>query len=386
MRKYKRNLDLKNLSQHKSLFLFGPRSTGKSTLLQDQFKQANYYDLLDQDVYQRLIRNSKIIAEENTDNKNIIIIDEIQKMPQLLDEVHRLIQRAEKKFILTGSSARKLKRGAANLLAGRSWQVNMHPLNSQEIEDFELVKYLNFGGLPSVYTSLKPELELKSYVQLYLQQEIMAEALTRNLASFSQFLDLACLSVTEEINYESFARDSGISVSTIKNYFQILEDTLVGKLLPAYTKTKKRKAISRAKFYFFDVGVANYIAHRKNIEPKTELFGKSFEQFIFQEILCAKDYLNKDSEIKYWRSTSQFEVDFIIDNFKFEKNVAIEVKATEQVHAGHLNGLLALKEEKLIKNLIIVSLDKKTRVLENGIVVLPWKIFLAHLWSGKYFE
>lgn len=271
------------------------------------------------------------------------------------------------------------------MLAGRSWQMNMHPLSYREITDFDLVKYINIGGLPSVYTSQYPELELKNYVNLYLYQEVMAEALTRNIVGFSNFLDLACLSVTEEINYESLASDSGLSTSTVKNYFQVLEDTLVGYLLPAYTKTKKRKAISRSKFYFFDVGVSNYIARRKNIELKSELFGKVFEQFIFQEIICAKNYLNKNCEIKYWRSTSQFEVDFIIDNNEFKNNYAIEVKATESVNAHHLKGLLALQEENQIQNLIVVSQDKKTRKLENGIIVLPWKAFLDRLWAGDFF-
>lgn len=383
--KYKRFLDLRHMSDLKSLFLFGPRSTGKSTLLQDQFKHANFYDLLDHDVYQKLLRNPKLLLEENLDSQEVIIIDEIQKMPKLLDEVHRLIQKYNKKFILTGSSARKLKRGAANLLAGRSWQMNMHPLCYREITDFDLVKYINIGGLPSVYTSKFPEMELKNYVNLYLQQEVMAEALTRNIIGFSDFLDLACLSVTEEINYESFASDSGLATSTVKNYFQILEDTLVGYLLPAYTKTKKRKAISRAKFYFFDVGVSNYIARRKNIELRSELFGKAFEQFIFQEINCAKNYLNKDCELKYWRSTSQFEVDFIIDNNDFKNNYAIEVKAVENINSNHLKGLLALHEEKLIQNFIVVSQEKKIRKLENGITILPWKIFLERLWAGEFF-
>jgi len=377
---YKRNLDLQTLVEKRSLFLFGPRATGKSTLIQATFPDAHIYDLLERRTFQRLMKNPEILGEETGSDGKIVVIDEIQKMPLLLDEVQRLMQRKKKKFLLTGSSARKLKRGASNLLAGRAWDIRLYPLNSREIDDFDLLQYLNRGGLPAIYQSEHFERDLQNYVGLYLQEEIFAEALSRNFQAFAEFLELAALSSGEEINFESFSRDTGLSPNTIKNHFQVLEDTLVGSLVPPFVKTKKRKAISRSKFYFFDVGVINSLAHRGEIQPKSELFGKAFEQFIFQELRAANSYVGKNAPLQYWRSTSQFEVDFILG-----RNVAIEVKATEHVNDAYLRGLRALKEEGLIAEYVVVSMDRHKRTARDGIEILPWPVFLDDLWSGRWF-
>ena len=258
---YKRILSLPNLLEMKSHFLFGARATGKSTLIKAQLKnEATVFDLLERDTYKRLLQEPSLL--EKADPSKIIVIDEIQKIPSLLDEVHRLIQKNNTTFLLTGSSARKLKRGSSNLLAGRAWQANLFPLVSREITDFDLERYLTRGGLPQAYDSKYWQKELKAYISLYLREEVAAEALTRNLESFSEFLDLAALSNGQEINYQSFASDCGVSLNTIKNYFDILEDTLIGIKLPAFTKTKKRKAITRSKHYLFDTGVVNALLNQ----------------------------------------------------------------------------------------------------------------------------
>src|SRR3989338_5891782 len=230
-------------------------------------------------------------------------------MPALLDEVQRLITERRQTFLLTGSSARKLKRGASNLLAGRAWQADLFPLTSQEIPGFDLVRYLNRGGLPQVYFGEDPAEDLENYVALYLKEEIQSESLIRSLPSFASFLDAIALSNGEEINFESFGRDCGVSPGTVKNYIQILEDTLIGFSLPGFVKTRKRKAISRIKHYLFDVGVVNTLCQRGLIQSKSELFGKAFEQFLIQEVRACLDYQRTIVSLSYWRSTSQFEVD-----------------------------------------------------------------------------
>ncbi len=375
---YKRLLDLDKLLKKKSFFLFGPRSTGKSTLIEQCLPKAVVYDLLDAETYQRLLKRPKILDEENPDATKLIVIDEIQKHPPLLDEVHRLIQKRGLKFLLTGSSARKLKRGSANMLAGRAWECSLFPLVFKEIPNFDLIRYVNRGGLPQVYDSDFYDEELKSYVGTYLREEIQAEALTRNIGAFAEFLDLMALSNAKEINYESLASDCQVSPSTLKSYIQILEDTLVGFTVSGFTQTKKRKAISRAKFYFFDIGVTNQLAHRGRIHAKSELFGEAFEHFIALEIRAYLSYARRDEKLCYWRSTSQFEVDFVIGG-----TVAIEVKATELVQSKHLRGLKALKEEGLTSRHIVVSQDTKCRIIEDGIEILPWKNFIELLWSDQ---
>ena len=375
---YKRYLNLPYLLKKKSFFLFGPRSTGKTTLLSKAFPSAKIYDLLHPETYRRLHTRPQLLEEENTNKSKLIVIDEIQKCVGLLDIVQFLIHKGYK-FLLTGSSARKLKRGSANLLAGRAWFAQLFPLTFSEIPKFSLLKYLNCGGLPQVYGSPDYKEELSNYVNLYLKEEIQNESLTRNIGNFSEALELIARSNGEELNYDQFSQDLQISPNTLRNYISILDDTLLGFKLRGYTKTKKRKAISRSKYYLFDIGVTNTLCERSNIKEKSELFGKIFEHFIILEMRAFLSYSRKNLEMFYWRAQKSFmEVDLIIDH-----KLAIEIKSTSLVQDKHLKGLRALKEEGLIKKYVVVSLDTNERITSDKIHILPWKLFLNKLWKGQ---
>ncbi len=298
-------------------------------------------------------------------------------MPVLLDEIHYLIEEYGRRFIITWSSARKLKYGAANLLGGRALTRHLFPLVSCEIPGFDLERILNYGSIPSIYSSPEPYEDLESYVGTYLKEEIQAEGLVRKLEHFSRFLNLAALCDTEMLNFSNIAGDLGLPSKTVKEYFRILEDTLVGSLLEAYTKSAKRKAISTAKFYLFDIGVSNILAGRQQITPKTELFGKAFEHFLFLEIKAFLHYSRDRRKLTFWRSKSGYEVDFLIGD-----DVAIEAKGTESVSAKHTKGIRALSEDIKLKRKIIVSLDPNKRDFDD-ICVYPYKEFLKDLWAHK---
>ncbi|MBL7226003.1 MAG: ATP-binding protein [Desulfobacteraceae bacterium] len=373
---YKRILDLTELLKRKSFFLFGPRGTGKTTLVKHTLSDATVIDLLESRTYREYLKNPSIISQQKL--KSVVVIDEVQKLPEILDEVHRLIEAEKLTFLLTGSSARKLKRGGANLLAGRAWWAELFPLTSKEIPDFDLITYLNRGGLPSVYPSDDYVEELRAYTALYLKEEIQNEALTRKIVQFSEFLDLMALGNGEEISYQSVAADCGVSANSIKNYIQVLEDTLVAFQLKAFTKTHKRKAISRSKLYLFDIGVTNSLANRGEIMAASELFGKAFEHFILLEVRAFLSYTRKTEKMYYWRSTSKFEVDLILDN-----RWAVEIKSTTSVGDKHLKGIRALKEEAIIQNFAVVSCDRYERKTQDNITLFPWKIFLKKLWNGE---
>ncbi len=375
---YPRKLNLRELLKKKSHFLFGPRAVGKSTLIATELPNALVFDLLDDTTFRDLLRQPSLIGERITPKHQIVVIDEIQRIPELLNEIHRLIFQKKGTFLLTGSSARKLKHGSANLLAGRAWEANLFPLTFSEITDFDLLKLLNRGGLPDAYLSEDYKRELHSYVSLYLQEEVKAEALTRNVQGFSEFLDLVGRSNGQEINYERFAADCQVSTSTLKNYFQILEDTLIGFRLSGYCKSTKRKAVSRAKHYLFDLGVKNALT-KSWIEAETSLlFGEAFEHFIALELRAYLKYAEREESLQYWRTTSQFEVDFVVG-----QKLAIEVKSSTLVNASHLKGLLALQEEKLGHRLIVVSRDEHRRTTAEGIEIFPYGEFLTELWEGR---
>ena len=375
---FKRILDLPKLLKMRSFFLFGPRGTGKSTLIENSLPHAKIYDLLDPVVFQRLLRQPGLIAEETKEN-NLVVIDEIQNMPDLLNEVQRLITKRKQKFLLTGSSARKLRRGGSNLLAGRAFRADLFPLTSHEISDFDLLTYLNTTGLPEFCGDSLAKEYLKAYVGTYLKEEIQAEALTRNLVGFTRFLEMVALSNGEEINYANLASNTGVPARTIDNYFSILDDTLLGFFVSPFQKSRKRKAVTRPKYYLFDVGVVNNLAARGNIELKSELFGKAFEHFIALELRAWLSYFRQDISLEYWRSTSQFEVDFIMG-----QKLAIEVKATSLVNDKHLKGLRALKEEGLIKSYLVISLDDNYRETNDGIQIWPYRQFLQKLWNNEF--
>lgn len=376
---YNRILNLPELLKKKSIFLFGPRATGKSSLIRQQLPGAKIYDLLDSRAFERLLRRPQIIEEENSLSTQALVIDEIQKLPGLLDEVHRLIFERNQLFLLTGSSARKLKRGGANLLAGRAWTANLFPLVSAEIPDFCLNTYLTRGGLPSIYPTSDYWEELRAYVGNYLQEEILAEAAVRNIETFGRFLEVAATKVGEEINYQSVASDCGVSPKTIRNYLEVFEDTLLGFTLEPFRETKKRKAVSRSKFYLFDIGVNNFLLGQRDIAERTDAFGKAFEHFIAKELRAYLSYRRRDEKFTYWRTHSKYEVDCIVG-----RELAIEVKSTELVREGDLKGIRALREEGLIRNYAVVSRDPEMRVID-GIKIYPWKKFVEELWGDRIF-
>jgi len=376
---YKRLIQLNNMLSQKSHFLFGPRQVGKSTAIEQQLPDAYVIDLLDSDRFTTFLRRPKALGEELEHSQaKVVVIDEIQKLPALLDEVQRLLKSGRWTFLLTGSSARKLKRRGTNLLGGRVWTKHMFPLVSAEIDDFDLMRYLRSGGLPSIYLSNQPEKELKAYCQTYLKYEIQDEALVRNLRAFSTFLDVMGKTNGCELNFSSIAQDCGVSDQTIRSYIEILEDTLVGYRLPAFTRSKKRAAQKRSKFYFFDIGVAKYLARHGDVDKDHPAFGTYFEQFIINEVRAYISYSDKEMECAYWRSLSGFEVDLVIGT-----SIAVEIKATDQVKDKHLKGLLALAEEQIFEHHIVISQDTKKRSI-GGVEVWPWELFLQSLWRGDW--
>lgn len=375
---YVRLLNLQELISQKSHFLFGPRGTGKTTLYESQLQNYRLYDLLDYEIFMKLHQRPKVIEEENLISPQIIVIDEIQKLPKLLDEVHRLIKKYNWHFLLTGSSARKLKRGSANLLGGRAWEANLFPLTYHEISNFDLLKYLNRGGLPFVYNSNNFSKDLKNYINVYLKEEIFEEGLVKKHEYFMNFLDIIALSNGQEINYESVARDANVPPRTVMNYVEILQDTLMCYQLKPYKKTKSRKATTKSKLYLFDVGVANCMAKRGEILAGSQLYGPVFEHFILNEIYAFLKYNDIDQELSFWKTTDQMEIDCIIGN-----GVAIEIKSTKQTNEHHAKNLLILSKEKLFKRYIIVSHDSVPRLIGNSIEVMPWESFLISLWKKE---
>ncbi|MBI1945127.1 MAG: ATP-binding protein [Deltaproteobacteria bacterium] len=373
-----RVLDLPALLARKSLFLFGPRQTGKTALVRHALPAARVYDLLDAEVFLALSRRPGRLGEELGRRDRVVVIDEIQKLPVLLDEVHRLIERQGVRFLLTGSSARKLRRAGVNLLGGRAPSRTLHPFVQRELGDrFDLLRALDRGLLPSIYFSDDAEDDLRAYVGTYLKEEIAAEALTRNVPAFSRFLEVAALNHGKLINYSAVASDAQVPMSTVREYYQILEDTLVARSLPAWTRTKTRKAIGTAKHYFFDVGVARHLQGRSGLQTRSPEFGEAFESWLFHEISTWID-TTKPRHLAYWRSTSGFEVDFVLGD-----QTAIEVKAKAPVADRDLRGLHALREEGLVKRSLVVCLEERRRKVD-GIDVLPWRVFLEELWQGGY--
>ena len=378
---FSRKINLQD-AENESIFLWGARQTGKSTLLQLLFPNTRYIDLLKSDEFERYNRRASLLREELSllQENELIIIDEIQKIPELLDEVQWLMTNKNHRFILSGSSARKLRRSGVNLLGGRAIRKHLYPFVSAEIPDFDLIKACNNGMMPRHYLVDDAGKRIHAYVGDYLQQEIKAEALTRNLKTFSRFMEIAALSNGEVVNYNNIASECGVSAPTLKEYFSILEETLIGYTIPAFTKNVKRRVIQSPKFYYFDVGIVNFLLRRRSLLPGSAEFGHAFEHLIMQELIAYIGYSESQHSLSYWRTTSGYEVDAVIGN----ANVAIEIKSTEEVHSHHTRGLKAFSEEFPNSRLIIVSMDKYPRRM-NEIDVIPAQHFLKMLWNGELF-
>ena len=367
------------LPPKRSAFLWGPRKTGKTYWVNRYFPDAILIDLLKTDLFADYASRPSLLRERYQGHKGLVVIDEIQMVPDLLNEIHWLIENTDVSFLMTGSSARKLRRGHANLLAGRAWRYTMAPLTRAETKGFDLEQIVISGLLPPHFLSPDPIQDLRSYVADYLKEEIAVEALTQNIPAFAEFLRVAALTSGELLNYTNVGRDTGVSAKVVRNYFQILEDTLLGFRVSPWRKVKNRRLIETEKFYLFDVGLANYLARRM---PKvgTPEFGHSFEHYILMELKAYQAYRNPELDIRYWRTSTGFEVDFILGDM----NVAIEVKGTQKIHSGHARGLKALLEEHLVERAIIVSLEKESKRMESRLEVLPWQLFLEELWSGEF--
>lgn len=361
-----------------SIFLFGARQTGKSTLLRQQFPDAIYIDLLDTEIKGRFSRRPVLLYEMLKDKTKdtLVIIDEIPEVPELLNEVHRLITERGLVFILCGSSARKLKRKGKNTLGGRALPVYLYPFVSAELPDFDIDHAISYGMIPSHYLAKNPSRHLAAYIQVYLKEEIKEEALVRNLDNFQRFLEIAALTNGEMVNNNNIAQDCGISATTVSSYFDILEDTLIGYRIPAFAKVMKRRLVQAPRFYYFDVGVANHLLHRKELVRGTTEYGHAFEHFVIQEIYAWLHYTHSDETLSYWRTYTGLEVDAVIGDAR----VAIEIKSAEEVQTRHMKGLKAFGEEHPQSRRIIVSLDRINRRLGN--IECAYVLdFLRTLWT-----
>jgi len=381
--RFKRILTI-DLPTKQSAFLWGPRKTGKTTLLREKFSNSIFVDFLRTDTFLEytkapfLLREHLLVKSEQA-KKYPVILDEVQKVPQILDEVHWLIENKNLNFILCGSSARKLKRGHVNLLGGRAWRFELYPLVSKEIGEVDLLRALNHGMIPSHYQQNNAKRSLRGYVQDYLKEEVFSEGLTRNVPAFSRFFEAMGYGHGSLVNYSNIARECGVSSKTVKEYYQILVDTLLGTFVLPFKRRQERQVISKApKFYLFDTGVAGAICKRTISTEKGEVFGSAFEHFIYLEMLAHSSYHEIDYDIKFWRTKSGQEVDFILGSGE----VAVEVKGSATVDRRALRPMKSFVELYKPKEAIVVCNEKRER-LHSGIRIMPWRLFLKELWRDS---
>jgi predicted AAA+ superfamily ATPase len=373
-----------SLPARQSAFLWGPRKTGKSTYLKVTYPNSVVYDFLQTDLFLEFSKQpslliERLLAKNDHALDHPVILDEVQKVPQVLDEVHWLIENKGLRFVLCGSSARKLKRGKANLLGGRAWRYEMFPLVTAELGDLNLLRILNSGMIPDHCMRDGYEKALKAYTQDYLKEEVFDEGLTRNIPAFSRFFDAMGYSHGELTNYSHIARDCGVDSKTVREYYQILVDTLLGNMIGPFKRRQDRQVITRiSKFYLFDVGVAGSITKRHLEEEKGELFGKALEHFIFMELSAYNSYNELDYEINFWRTKSGLEVDFVLGGGE----VAVEIKGTNRVDKRDLRSLITFMEEYSPRKSMVVCNEREERVYKN-IQITPWRKFLYDLWEGK---
>lgn len=367
-----------NLPPAKSAFLWGPRKVGKSTWIREHMKQSIIIDLLKTDVFADYVSRPSLLRERYSESDRLIVIVEVQKVPDILDEVQWLIDNHHISFLLTGSSARKLRKTHANLLGGRAWRYTMTPLCFPEIDHLDIEQVMVTGLLPPHLLSVDPIQDLRAYVADYLKEEIAAEAVVQNIPAFSEFLHIASVTSGEILNYTNVARETGVSAKIVRNYFQILEDTLLGYRLQPWKKSRDRRLVETEKFYLFDVGLANYLARQ---QPKigSPAFGKSFEHFIMMELKAYQAYRNPELPLSYWRTSAGVEVDFILG----EMDCALEIKTSTRIDHHAAKSLKSLQDEYKIKRSIIISFETEPKKLDKNIECIPWEMFLELLWGGE---
>jgi uncharacterized protein len=366
------------LEQKNSIFLFGPRGTGKTSWIKEHMADALYLDLLDFSLYSSLsadpTRLEKLIPPHYD---NWIVIDEVQRVPELLNEVHRLIESKKFRFLLTGSSARSLKRKGVNLLAGRALKYTMHPLTVQEIgKDFNLQHALQFGLLPSAVSHTDPKKYLESYVQTYLREEVLQEGITRNIGTFTRFLEVASFSQGNIINFSEIARELSLNRLVVANYFEILEDLLLASRISAFTQRAKRKIVAHQKFYFFDAGVYRILRPMGPIDSIEEAEGATLETLFYQSLSAINDYFNLGYTIYFWRTSSGTEVDFVI--YGPRGIHAFEIKRSSQISNKTLKGLKEFSEDYPEAKLYCIYLGKH-KEYHGDIKVIPFEDALQEL-------
>ena len=385
MEEYGRTLRV-DLPAGQSAFLWGPRKTGKSTLLRRLFPRSARFDLLDTRLLLEWTRapwvfRERVQALDSATRAHPIVIDEVQKAPAILDEVHRLIENTGLRFVLCGSSARKLKRGQANLLGGRAWRFGLHPLTWPEIPAFDLLKALNRGLIPAHYDAAQHRRALAGYVQDYLKEEVFDEGLTRNVAAFARFFDALAFCHGELVNYSNIARDCGVDSKTVREYFQILVDTLLGVFVEPFSRRRSRAVITRApKFYLFDVGIAGHVIGRRVARAAGPEFGRALEHLVLMELLAWRTYRERDVPVRFWRTKSGLECDFVLGR---DGAVAIEVKGSANVRSGDVRALRAYVDEHRPRHAIFVCNESAARRTSDGIWILPWQEFLERLWADE---
>lgn len=363
-----------------AVFLWGPRQTGKTTLLHDQLPDARYYDLLDSELRADLsVRPRRFREEVLAERPLVVVIDEVQEVPELLPEIHWLLENTSTRFVLCGSSARKLKRKARNLLGGRAVDFHLLPLTSDEVPGLDLLRLFNHGALPIHYLVDDPAPLLRAYVNTYIKEEIIDESATRNIPAFSRFLQIVGLTHCQQLNYTNIARETGVSANTVRSYFDILSDTQIGFALEPWRKQGKRRLSETAKFYLFDVGLANYLhPEAKVVAEGSDLYGRSFEHFLISEVRAFLSYRRKDVPLAFWRTSTGHEVDLILGDM----DVALEFKSATRVRDADLSGLRTLMDDRAVRRSIVVSRDERPRRTEDGIEIRPWADFCQELWQG----
>ena len=379
----RRALEIGRLLEESSLFLFGPRMTGKTAYIENELQKKAILSItfLDGDTLDAFRRNPVLLRSMlNGRTEGLVIVDEVQLFPPVLLDIQHIMTHSDIHFLLTGSSARKLKRSGSNLLGGRAGIVPMHPLVWKEIRDRnpDLDCIFATGMLPKAFTAKSYQTQLRNYVRGYLDNEIAAEGERRDLGVFSNFLTIAASENTELVNYTNVSRDIGMSADTIKGWYQILVDTFIGYYLRPYRKGLKRIPVNTSKFYFFDVGVARAAARMPVPSETMTEYGKMFENYIFMELKAYIDYRMTDDELYFWRTREGYEVDFVVEN-----KVAIEVKTSKNISNRELRGIRAFRDENAVKDYIIVCRELFERTTEDGIRIMPWKVFLDKLWNNE---